>query len=231
MKRRNPRKRALVALLLLLCAAGGALLVFYSMEPELVVERLDVPATAPEAAGDAESTAEVPSPTQTPLAPPTEARFSVIALRPLFSPDRRPPDNPDSPVAAPGSAAAPDVVVTGIVTAGADSVAILEPLRPGPESEDSPRVARIGDEIGGWKVDSIEASRVVLVREGERVELPLIDEHDPRRPATRRRMPMPGQQRPASQAAPQATPPAPLRQPPQQPPANGARQPPNTQQQ
>jgi hypothetical protein len=75
--------------------------------------------------------------------------------------------------------------------AGADSVAIIEPERPGPQAEPA-LVARIGDSVGGWTIEAIEPGLVILVRDGTRHEMPLIDEDNPRRAAAPRRAPARG---------------------------------------
>lgn len=188
---RRPQRRALIVVLLLICTAAAGMLAAYRAVPGIFVERLDLPDAATAAApqqgletGNADASALAP--------PPPESRFAVIALRPLFSPDRRPPAQPESAETGAAGDEQPDLLVTGIVAAGPDSVAILEPASPAAAGADTAMVVRVGDEAAGWKVESIEPALVVLVRDGRRIELPLIDEDDPRRAANRRRMPPPG---------------------------------------
>jgi hypothetical protein len=221
MTRRHPGdKRALAALLLLSCLLGAGLLALQREYPDLMVRRLSLlgdspiaqsPANAP---GSGQPTAGQPN-----IPPPPESRFAVIVLRPLFTPGRRPPDQPASPADTTAGGPPTGLLVTGIVMAGGDSVAIIEPERPGRQAE-AALVARIGDSVRGWTIEAIEPGLVVLVRDGARHEMPLIDEDNPRRRAAPRRAPAPNQLRPAPlPGQPRQTPatPRPQRQP--QPPA------------
>ena len=224
MTRRPARKRSLAALLLLACLLGAGLLALQREYPDLMVRRLSLlvesviaqnPANAP---GSGQPAAGQPN---TP--PPPESRFAVIALRPLFTPGRRPADQPASPADTTADGPPTGLLVTGIVMAGADSVAIIEPERPGPQAEPA-LVARIGDSVGGWTIEAIEPGLVILVRDGTRHEMPLIDEDNPRRAAAPRRAPARGTN-PLRQAPlpgqPRQTPatPQPQRQPQPQPPS------------
>ncbi len=190
-RRRPVRRRALVALLLLTCILAGGMLALQRAYPDLLVQRM---AGGQDEAPPARATENAPDSGQPASAPPPESRFAVIALRPLFSPDRRPSDQPGAPATAASGGAPTDLLVTGIVMAGEDSVAILEPVRPGPQA-DPGLVARIGDGVAGWTVEAIEPGRVVLVRDGERHEMALIDEDDPRRSKAGRRAPAPNRPR------------------------------------
>ena len=226
-RRRPARRRALTALFLLLAIAGGGLLALHRADPNLLVRRL--------AAGD-----EPGAPAQTPAnavnggqpsavqsdSPPPESRFAVIALRPLFSPGRRPADQPEA-AAAPNGDAPPDLLVTGIVMAGPDSVAILESARPGPQAEPA-LVVRVGDKVAdGWTVEAIEPRKVVLTREGVRVEMPLTEEDNPRRGVLRRNTAPVGSPPRQTPVQPQPRVPAPQQQPIQpQPPSPQPAQPP-----
>ena len=206
MTRRRPgTKRALAVLLLLACLLGAGLVALHRGYPDLLVRRL---ITGGEAGAPAQTPASPanggqPATGQPNSPPPPESRFAVIALRPLFSPGRRPPDQPQAPAdAGPAGAAPPDLLVTGIVMADADSVAILEPARPGPQAEPA-LVVRAGDSVGGWTVEAIEPGLVVLTRDGARHEMSLIDEDDPRRPNAAPRRNQPAGANPLRPAAPQ----------------------------
>jgi len=186
-RRRPARRRALAALFLLFAFAGGGLLALHRADPDMLVRRLaaendpGVHAQSPANAVNVGQPSAVRSDS-----PPPESRFAVIALRPLFSPGRRPADQPEA-AAAPTGTAQPDLLVTGIVMAGPDSVAILESARPGRQTEPA-LVARVGDNVeNGWTVEAIEPGKVVLTREGVRVALPLIEEDNPRRGVRRRK--------------------------------------------
>ena len=199
MTRRQPaRKRALAALLLLACLLGAGLLALQHEYPDLMVRRLSLLGESP----IVQTSANGPGPGQTAVGqpntpPPPESRFAVVALRPLFASDRRPAEQPATPDAAAPGGPPTDLLVTGIVMAGEDSVAILEPARPGPQAEPA-LVVRVGDSVSGWPVEEIEAGRVILERDGERHEMLLIDENDPRRATGPRRAPAANQLRPAA---------------------------------
>lgn len=207
-RRRPARGRALVALLLLACILAGGALALHRADPDLLVLRLGGGQDAAPPAHPPDNTA---GPGQPATRPQPESRFAVIALRPLFSAGRRPSDQPESVAAAISGGALSNLLVTGIVIAGADSVAILEPTRPGPQAEPA-LIAHVGDGVAGWTVEAIEPGRVVLVRDGERHEMPLIDEADPRRASAVRRRPAP----PKRRQAPAAGQPQPPQQQPQQ---------------
>lgn len=207
-RRRPARGRALAVLLLLAGLLGGGMVALHRDDPDRLVRRL---AGGQAAAAPAQTAGNGSAPGQPAIAPPPESRFAVIALRPLFSPGRRPPDRPDSPTSTAPTGAPTDWLVTGIVLAGDDSVAIIEPVRPAPGAEPA-LVAHVGDSVSGWKIEAIEPGQVVLMRDGERHEMPLIDEDDPRRARAVRRTPAANQRR-TNQAQPQLTPTPPQRQP------------------
>lgn len=217
MTRRHPvRKRALAALLLLVCMLGAGLLALQREYPDLMVRRLSLLGESPITQSPANAPGSgLPAAGQPNMPPPPESRFAVIALRPLFTPGRRPAEQPASPADTTAGGPPSGLLVTGIVTAGADSIAIIEPERPGPQAE-AALVARIGDSVRGWTIEAIEPGLVVLVRDGTRHEMPLIDEDNPRRAAAPRRTPAPNQLRSAPlPGQPRQTPatPQPRRQP------------------
>ena len=176
--RRGPA-RGLGALLLLCLLLAGAVAV-ESRYPAALILQVGTPgdgapaAPGPGADGDAEPD---------PYRPPGETDFQVIELRPLFAPDRRPPEagsgaQTDGP-AAPSSL--DGLVLTGIIGAGSEWVAIVEPA--GPPRPGSEAVAlHIGDNVRGWTVEAIAADRIVLVDGTLRFEMELTDD-----PARRRR--------------------------------------------
>ena len=204
MTRRQPaRKRALAVLLLLACLLGAGLLALQREYPDLMVRRLSLEGESPSARTPANGPGTGQPAAGRPNSPPPESRFAVISLRPLFTAGRRPPDRPDATGAVVPGGPPTDLLVTGIVMAGEDSAAIIEPARPGPQAEPA-LVVRVGDSVSGWMVAEIEAGRVILERDGERYEMQLRDEKDtrrgtapPRRAATPRRAPVANQPRQA----------------------------------
>jgi hypothetical protein len=107
-----------------------------------------------------------------PLAAWSLDHLSVTRERPLFAPTRRPPPPPPpAPVAlrvpAP-LAPPPNVVLLGIVTADDGARAMVR-------TEGSSQVtrARLGDEIGGWKVTQIDARHLTLSSDDRSVSFAL----------------------------------------------------------
>jgi general secretion pathway protein N len=98
-----------------------------------------------------------------PLASLPLESLSATRDRPLFSPSRRPPPPPPPPAAPVVRAVEatpvppPSVVLLGIVTEANEARAMV---RSDPSGKVVP--ARLGDEIGGWKVTQIEPRRLVL---------------------------------------------------------------------
>jgi hypothetical protein len=107
-------------------------------------------------------------------------RLSATRQRPLFSSNRRPvlppPPPPPEVVEAPPPSPPPTVVLFGIVSDDAGPHAIVR-------ASTNDKVVRInlGDDIGGWKVTSIEARRLVLSHDSRSTAFMLFG--DPRHPA------------------------------------------------
>jgi len=99
-----------------------------------------------------------------PVAVQPLAQLSATLERPLFSTTRRPAPKPAAPVvSAPPPApppSPPSVVVLGIVTEDGVGHAAIR-------SGDKVMRVRMGDDVGGWKVEKIEPRRLVLTL-GER---------------------------------------------------------------
>jgi hypothetical protein len=96
--------------------------------------------------------------------PPPESRFEEALARPLFDPDRRPPDEP--PVSEAAAERPFGGTLTGIVVAGEARLAIVL-------FDDSAKPQRLGlgESYRDWRLDEIGTDRAVFVREGERVTL------------------------------------------------------------
>lgn len=114
----------------------------------------------------------VPAPAAAPVTEPASAAADgVIAAKNLFSPSRS--DTPAGPVVAPG----PKPVLHGVVMDGPKSRAYLED----PVAKRTFGYA-VGDTVGGGRVESIAADRVVIGRGDGVVELLLHDPSKPRPP-------------------------------------------------
>lgn len=100
-------------------------------------------------------------------AAPEEDAVRTILARPLFAPSRRPD------ASAVPSESMP--VLTGIVRDGAERVAMFRPGRgTGGANGGAARAAqaaRPGGTVAGWRVEAIEASSVVVTRDGRRMVL------------------------------------------------------------
>ncbi len=126
----------------------------------------------PALAGDADSP---PSVAANPLAIWSLDRLSATRERPLFAPTRRPPPPPPpaAPVARqveapPPPAPPPTLVVLGIVSDAEGTRAMLRT-----QASDKVVRARLGDDIGGWKVTEIEPRRVTLSHDDRSVSYAL----------------------------------------------------------
>ena len=99
-------------------------------------------------------------------------RLSATRERPLFAPSRRPPPPPPPPPVARRIEAPPppppNVVLLGIVTEEDGARAMVR-------ADGSSKVvrARLGDEIGGWKVTLIEPRRLTLTSDDRSVSFAL----------------------------------------------------------
>jgi hypothetical protein len=120
--------------------------------------------------------------------PPGETAFRVIEERPLFAPTRRPPEVGSEPVekGPPPPSGLDGLALTGIIRAGEEWVAIVEPAGP-PRPGNEALSLGAGDTLRGWTVESILEDRMVLIHGTQRFEMELTDD-----PARRRR----GQRRP-----------------------------------
>jgi general secretion pathway protein N len=110
--------------------------------------------------------------------PPVQ-RFAIVTERPLFSPNRKPPQHTDD-----AAGAWPSFVLAGIIITPASREALV--LHGKPQS-----IAHIqeGQALEGWTVTSIDPDRVVF-RDGlSEHELKLIPKAPPPTVATRPRLP------------------------------------------
>jgi hypothetical protein len=119
-----------------------------------------------------------------PLASRTLEILSATRERPLFAPSRRaPPPPPSAPVVRPVEVAEvppPSVVLLGIVTEGSEARAMVRT-----DGSDKVVRARLGDQIGGWKVTQIEPRRLVLSNDDRSVSFALFARMGPKNSAGR----------------------------------------------
>lgn len=119
-----------------------------------------------------ESTFTQPPESTFTLPPPEE--FNAIVDRPLFSPDRRPPENASpieagSPAAETGADAPRQIVLAGTATDQANrAVAILHNVTQGIQFR-----VWVGDQVDGWRVKEIRPRMVVLATATEEVTVTL----------------------------------------------------------
>lgn len=174
MRRQSSPLLPVLVLLLLANGALGAAVYGEITNPQMFVRHLQIGTVS---APDTDSLVARPG-ADPALAIPGEAAFAVISNRPLFSPDRLPPETPLQTPAGPISNQLPPVVVTGIVGAGEDSIAIL--TDPSPKGRSEPGyVVRAGDTVLGWNVEAIvpEDRKVVLAKGDERHDLFLVEDN------------------------------------------------------
>ena len=99
--------------------------------------------------------------------PPPAERFTEIAQRPLFVPDRRPqPDDEASRTAMPLNA--PSLMVQGVVLSREGRYAVIQHGNP-PKLE---AVAE-GATVDGWKIESMDAHRIALRAGTATIEFPI----------------------------------------------------------
>ena len=144
-------------------AIGGCLLAA-ALTRELVAAH---PLPSPPVPRATRAVATAPPPSAS--APPSTAGYGVIATKNLFSASR------SETAAGPVAAAGPKPVLHGVVLDGPKSRAYLE----------DPLVKRtfgyaVGDTLGGGRVESIAADRVVIGRGDGSVEVLLRDPSKPR---------------------------------------------------
>lgn len=208
MRRRGPTWRA-VAALLLLCLLLGAAVMLERRHPEQAALRLqDGAGGANQAGGGAAGTGRDGGV----YSPPGEAAFKAIDLRPLFAPDRRPPETEAAPAEAgpPLPESLDGLALTGIISAGGKRFAIVEPKgRAAPGAQNWS--LRVGGELRGWTVDEIGEDRIVLVNGGVRHEMALVDDTARRGAPTQRQQPANAHRQQPRQPAPPLQPAAPSR--------------------
>ena len=92
---------------------------------------------------------------------PPLAALTETVHRPLFSPDRRPPEPtpPTRPAVATTGGGPPTLNLSAVVLTDGDRVALVEDVGRG-----QLRRLREGEEIAGWRVESVEFEAVVLAR-------------------------------------------------------------------
>lgn len=109
------------------------------------------------------------------LAPPEDREaYASVTERPLFRPQRKPPEaEPDAP--EPLAEAQPAVDLVGLdLSAVVITPAVVSAWVRDSKAQELKRV-RLGDELEGWAVKDILSDRLVLERQGERNELLLRD--------------------------------------------------------
>jgi general secretion pathway protein N len=101
-----------------------------------------------------------------PMASSPLERFAATRERPLFSEGRRPPpsrveaDRAPEPPPKAEPPEPPRVTVVGVLRNEQGTRALVRP-----KPADKVREVRVGDEIGGWKVEEIGPRRVILASE------------------------------------------------------------------
>jgi len=209
--RRAPsRGLGLLVLLSLLLAGALALELQY---PDAFVVRVRQPTGGTPVQLDP---AANPSAEDSTYRPPGQTAFRVIEERPLFAPDRQPPQEGAEPVedGPPPPSGLDGLALTGVIRAGDEWVAIVEPTGP-PRPGSEALSLQVGGTLRGWTVEDITGDRMVLVHGTQHFEMELIADPArrravPRRPAPAGGLRAPGafvpQPQPAPQPAPQPQP-------------------------
>jgi hypothetical protein len=139
--------------------------------------------TPPAAAGAVTSADPSPLPPEAVFDPPARAAFDEILERPLFSEDRRPPPEPEQPVAAPAPMMPVRLQLLGVATTGDVAVALVRDLT-------TQELLRLSEGMvhQGWTVSALEPGRAVLKRGEQTQELDL-ELDTTRRPVRRTTVP------------------------------------------
>lgn len=118
--------------------------------------------------------------TARPLQIPPVVIYREIVERPLFADTRRQPDK-TAAAAAPTAALSSQWKLTGVVVAGKNSFVHVEGIR----DHKTVRL-QVGMPLDGWRLETIEADRVVFASAGRSATLRLHDEELPIGPPRRR---------------------------------------------
>jgi general secretion pathway protein N len=110
--------------------------------------------------------ATVPPTSGTFALPPLQS-YTAVTERPLFTPSRHPATTQTSSRPASESSA---IVLTGIVIAGDDKVALVADTNAGSLAR-----YREGQTIGGWTLVTIQQDHIVIERGATRREIKLVD--------------------------------------------------------
>ncbi len=152
----------------------GALSLVIAVEWFLPVQEPPVPSYAnPGAAGDNEVNLLAQADRAADF--PAIEQFQSVKDRPLFFEGRRPPaeQGADAPTDLPktfaGNVRAPRASLIGVVRVGDNTYAMLK----GVGKQKGLVRARVGEDVDGWKVESIHDDRVLLKKGGEKHEIQL----------------------------------------------------------
>jgi hypothetical protein len=149
----------LTAALALGCAVLGGLLVVQWRD------RTPVDAVGTAGAAPSRDRAEAPPTLPAGYSPPALATFDEILERPLFAPDRRPPEVPE-PAAPPSPPPKPlRARLEGVALVGDARVAVIRDL----STNEGLRLSE-GMEFQGWTVDAVEPDRALLKRGDRQVQ-------------------------------------------------------------
>ena len=125
-----------------------------------------------------------PLPEVAPFVPPMIEDFTEFIERPLFRPDRRPPEPPeDAPIEiAPAEVPAGEFVLVGVVITASEQLALIQQAGAGELLRLS-----VGGVVNGWSVQSIEPDRVFFTYGEILKEVKLRDDVPPKQPPKKRK--------------------------------------------
>ena len=158
-----------------LCIGAGGVVVFEWLHPP----RLKQPIAPP---GQVASGIPEVTPSKGFAIPPV-SQYSEIIERPLFLTDRRPVHEEAPPPEAPLPEPPKDEKLTllGVVLAPDITMALVQDDKTGKVAR-----LRIGEQVNGWQLQSVQINRISLSSGGAVLELPL--ERNKRRPPPRNRL-------------------------------------------
>jgi type II secretory pathway component PulC len=118
------------------------------------------PIFMPEAAlksGEVQSSVMIPADTR--LEKPAISTFSEFVARPLFTPTRRPPPTKTEPNITTSASKPENLQLIGVIISEHERLALLQTLATGDVTR-----AMEGQTVGGWEVQAIKPTQVVLKR-------------------------------------------------------------------
>jgi len=99
--------------------------------------------------------------------PAAQANYPAVVERPLFNPARRPQASASAAVAAPPAPSAIEQIRLQGLVAGPTLTGVML------QEDGKPRFVRVGEAVGGWMLERVQARAAVFARAGQQREIAL----------------------------------------------------------